>query len=708
MTKSVNQIPGVLFADVNFASGLMVLEYDTTVDPRAQAVGVVTGAGHLVAAVQGDDRPTAEPAWLVRHRAEVSVVASGALIVGGWLLGLADATTAAAISYAAAILTGGALIWRRAAASLMARTLDMNVLMTIAVSGAAALGEWGEGATVVFLFALGGLLEARSLARTRRSIRDLMALAPEQARIRRGGAEIIVPPAEVLPGETMLVRPGERVPLDGVIVNGASAFDESPVTGESVPRDRAGGDPVFAGSLNTTGLVEVRVTASAGETVLARIVHLVEVAQASRAPVQRFVDRFSRVYTPVVIAVAALLAFGAPALGQASGLWPGFESWQEWVYRALVLLVVSCPCALVVSTPVAIVSAIARASRDGVLVKGGAFLERAASVRAVLFDKTGTLTEGRPVLAETVTLAADSADDALAMAAALEAHSNHPLARAVVAAAEVRRGDGGGEAADTRGASGRPQAESIRELAGQGVTGTIGGVEYAVGSAAMARDRVALGDAAEKAVGDLEDRGLSVLVLMMGAGPDARAIALLGIADAVRPDASVAVSALRAAGVEHVVMLTGDNPRVAARVAAETGVTDFRARLLPEDKTTAVHVLRERYKTVAMVGDGVNDAPALAAADIGIAMGAAGSDTAIEVADVALMRDDLSALADFLDLGRRTMRVIRQNVAMSLVIKAAVLVLAVSGNATLWMAVFADTGVALIVIFNGLRLLRAR
>lgn len=708
MTKSVNQIPGVLFADVNFASGLMVLEYDTTVDPRAQAVGVVTGAGHLVEAVQGDDRPTAEPAWIVRHRAEVSVAASGALIVVGWLLGLADATTAAAVSYGAAILAGGTLVWRRAAASLMARTLDMNVLMTIAVSGAAALGEWGEGATVVFLFALGGLLEARSLARTRRSIRDLMALAPEQARIRRGGTEIMVPPTEVIPGETMLVRPGERVPLDGVIVNGASAFDESPVTGESVPRDRTAGDPVFAGSLNTTGLVEVRVTALASETVLARIVHLVEVAQASRAPVQRFVDRFSRVYTPVVIAVAALLAFGVPALGQASGLWPGFESWQEWVYRALVLLVVSCPCALVVSTPVAIVSAIARASRDGVLVKGGAFLERAASVHAVLFDKTGTLTEGRPVLAETVTLAAGSADEALALAAALETHSNHPLARAVVAAAEARWDAGGGEAADTRGAFGMPQAESIREVAGQGVSGTIGGAEYAVGSPAMARDRMALGDAAEEAVGNLEDRGLSVLVLMMDADPDRRAIALLGIADAVRPDAAAAVSALRAAGVEHTVMLTGDNPRVAARVAAETGVTDFRARLLPEDKTTAVHELRERYETVAMVGDGVNDAPALAAADIGIAMGAAGSDTAIEVADVALMRDDLSALADFLDLGRHTMRIIRQNVAMSLVIKAAVLVLAVSGNATLWMAVFADTGVALIVIFNGLRLLRAR
>jgi len=708
VTKSVNQIPGVLFADVNFASGLMVLEYDTTVDPRAQAVGVVTGAGHLVEAVQGDDRPTAEPAWIVRHRAEVSVAASGALIVVGWLLGLADATTAAAVSYGAAILAGGTLVWRRAAASLMARTLDMNVLMTIAVSGAAALGEWGEGATVVFLFALGGLLEARSLARTRRSIRDLMALAPEQARIRRGGTEIMVPPTEVIPGETMLVRPGERVPLDGVIVNGASAFDESPVTGESVPRDRTAGDPVFAGSLNTTGLVEVRVTALASETVLARIVHLVEVAQASRAPVQRFVDRFSRVYTPVVIAVAALLAFGVPALGQASGLWPGFESWQEWVYRALVLLVVSCPCALVVSTPVAIVSAIARASRDGVLVKGGAFLERAASVHAVLFDKTGTLTEGRPVLAETVTLAAGSADEALALAAALETHSNHPLARAVVAAAEARWDAGGGEAADTRGAFGMPQAESIREVAGQGVSGTIGGAEYAVGSPAMARDRMALGDAAEEAVGNLEDRGLSVLVLMMDADPDRRAIALLGIADAVRPDAAAAVSALRAAGVEHTVMLTGDNPRVAARVAAETGVTDFRARLLPEDKTTAVHELRERYETVAMVGDGVNDAPALAAADIGIAMGAAGSDTAIEVADVALMRDDLSALADFLDLGRHTMRIIRQNVAMSLVIKAAVLVLAVSGNATLWMAVFADTGVALIVIFNGLRLLRAR
>jgi len=697
VAKSVRQLPGVLSADLNFASGLLVLEYDTGNDPRAKAIGVVVGAGHGVEPLDEAERAhpvAASPqGWLATHHAEVSVALSGFFILLGWLLGAFGAEVPSALAYLVAILAGGRITWRRAATSLQARTLDMNVLMTIAVSGAAAIGEWGEGATVIFLFALGGMLEARSLTRTRRSIRELMDLAPARARVRRAGIEVEVAPAEVRVGETVVVRPGERVPLDGEIIEGASAFDESPITGESVPVDRTPGDTVFAGTLNASGLVAIRTTAPASDTTLARIVHLVEVAQASRAPVQRFVDRFSRVYTPAVIAGAVALAVGAPLVGEATGLWAGFEAWRDWVYRSLVLLVVSCPCALVVSTPVSIVSGITRATRDGVLIKGGAFLEMAGGVRAVVFDKTGTLTEGRPEVARVALFAPVPEREVLELAAAVEAHSNHPLAAAVVAAASA------GE---------RRAVTCVRETPGRGVSATVDGAPVSVGSVGYATDLgvdpVHLLEHAER----FEGEGLTVLVVVQGESTGARALGMLGIADAVRPAAAQTMRELRDSGVKHVVMLTGDNPRAAARVAAEAGLSEFRARLLPEDKTAAVRALREQYGVVAMVGDGVNDAPALATADIGIAMGAAGSHTAIETADVALMRDDLSAIPKFLSLGRRTMANIRQNIVLSLGAKAIVLVLAVFGVATLWMAVLADTGVALIVIANGLRLLRSR
>lgn len=694
MAKSVQQIPGVLAADVNFASGVMLLEYDAMFDPRARAVGVVAGAGHGAEPLDGEDAPYTRVTWWSQHHAEVNLGLSGSLIVIGWLLSGLATEVPTAIAYGLAIIFGGTITWRRAAASLIARRLDMNVLMTIAVSGAAAMGDWGEAATVIFLFALGGWLESRSLSRTRRSIRDLMDLAPPTARVRRNGAEEEVDPATVAVGEIVVIRPGERVPLDGVITDGASAFDESPITGESIPADRAVGDAVYAGTLNTSGLVAIQTTAPAADTTLARIVHLVEVAQASRAPVQRFVDRFSRVYTPIVIVGAALIAVGAPVLGELGAGWAGFEAWRDWTYRSLVLLVVSCPCALVVSTPVAIVSGITRATRDGVLIKGGAFLELAGKVRAVVFDKTGTLTEGRPVVAETVPLGAASAEDVLGLAAALEAHSNHPLAAAVVAAAPK------GTVIDVTG---------LRETAGRGVS-ALGpdGAHVTVGSLAYLGELgVPVGPAQAEAE-RMERAGLTVLAVAEGDAPESAIVGLIGIADAVRAEAAGVAAELHSVGVERVVMLTGDNPLAAARVASEAGVDEFRARLLPGDKTDAVASLRETYDVVVMVGDGVNDAPALAAADIGIAMGAAGSHTAIETADVTLMRDDLSAVPGFIRLGRRTMANIRQNVAVSLGVKVLVLVLAVTGHATLWMAVFADTGVALLVIANGLRLLRSR
>jgi Cd2+/Zn2+-exporting ATPase len=693
VAKSVRQIPGVLAADINFANGVMLLEYHMSTDPRERAVRVVTAAGHGVEPLDGADEPQARVTWWATHRAGVSLALGGALILIGWLLNSAGAALASAIAYSAAVVAGGTMTWRRAAASVRARTLDMNVLMTIAVVGAVAMAEWSEAATVILLFALGGWREARSLARTRSSIRDLLDLAPQRARVRRGDAELEIGPADVAVGETVVVRPGERVPLDGIITRGSSAFDESPITGESVPADRAEGDAVYAGSLSTSGLVELRTTAPAGDTTLARIVHMVEVAQASRAPAQRFVDRFSRVYTPIVIAGAVALALGAPLLGELGVGWAGFEAWRDWVYRALVLLVVSCPCALVVSTPVAIVSGITRATRDGVLVKGGAFLELAGKVSTVIFDKTGKLTEGRPVVAETLGLGPLSAERVLALAAAVEAHSNHPLAGAVTAAAPEATRD----------------VSDLRELAGRGVSGIVeGSLRVTVGSLAHLEESGAGSSRAREEAERMEDDGLTVLGVAEGERPEMRMIGLIGIADAVRPGAAEVSAMLRAAGVEHIVMLTGDNPLAAARVAAEAGVDAFEARLLPEDKTTAVEELKRRYGVVAMVGDGINDAPALAVADIGIAMGAAGSHAAIETADVTLMRDDLSAIPGFIGLGRRTMANIRQNVAVSLGVKAVVLVLAIAGHATLWMAVFADTGVALLVVANGLRLLRRR
>jgi len=689
VSASVARIDGVVSADLNFASGTLLVEYDPARDPRQEVVRVVEGTGHGAVPLDesGAEGATPPRPWLERHRAELATAGSGAFAALGALLDIAGAPEAWSVAaYAVAIVFGGLLVWRRALVSLKARMLDMNVLMTIAVAGAAAIGEWGEGATVFFLFALGGLLEARSLERTRRSIRDLMDLTPPVARVRRAGAWIETDLAQVLVGETVQVRPGERVPLDGVIARGSSALDEAPITGESVPVEKSEGDRVFAGSLNASGALEVVVNALAADSTLARIVYLVEEAQASRAPSQRLVDRFSRIYTPAVVALAVAVAVIPPLLALALGAdWGAFS---DWFRRALVMLVVACPCALVISTPVSIVSGITRASREGVLVKGGVHLETAARVRAIAFDKTGTLTCGRPEVAETVSVGALSAEDALATAAVLESHSAHPLAQAVVRAA--------GHA--TRASA----VEDFAEEPGRGVRGTLGGTAYRVTSPAVADELGALGPAAQEAVSAQEGLARTALVLIA----DGAAVAVIGVADAVRPQTAPALATLARQGIVHLVMLTGDNPHVAEAVAAQSGVTGFLAGLLPAAKTDAVRVLKERYEVVAMVGDGINDAPALAAADLGIAMGAAGSDTALETADVALMADDLSALPRFFELGRRTARIIWQNVWFSIAVKFVVLVLALAGEATLWMAVFADMGVSLLVILNGMRLLR--
>ncbi len=689
VAKTVSRIKGVSSADLNYASGTLLVEYDPAANPHASIAEAIEASGYALQSLEEivTGETPAERPWLDRKRVEIATVGSGVFAALGILFGWFGAPEIARIVlFAIAIIFGGLLVWRRAFMSLKAGVLDMNVLMSVAVFGAAALGEWGEGATVFFLFSLGGLLEARSLERTRRSIRDLMDLTPELARVVRGGAHVMIPLAEIAVGNRVVVRPGERVPVDGTILTGSSAINEAAITGESVPVDKGEGDNVFAGTLNTSGLIEVEATSIATDSTLARIVYLVEEAQASKAPAQAFIDKFSRYYTPSVIGLAVAIAVVPVLFSIATTGDPG--AWQEWVRRALVMLVVSCPCALVISTPVAIVSAITRASRDGVLVKGGTFLETAARVDAIAFDKTGTLTMGVPELADTAVFGGTSKEELLAVSAALESHSNHPLARAIVRAA---------------GHEGIAELKEYREVPGEGVTGTLDGTEWSLLSPARARQTATLSDEVEQVLFEFESRSYTTLVLLRAD----EVVGLVALADEIRPETYPAVVALRSLGIDHLAMLTGDNERVADAVTAQAGLTTYFARLLPAAKTDALGVLQKRYGVVAMVGDGINDAPALAAADIGIAMGAAGTDTALQTADVALMRDDLLALPGFIQLGRRTVRTIATNIGFSILVKAVFLILALTGTASLWMAVFADTGVSLLVILNGMRLLRA-
>ncbi|HEX9094383.1 MAG TPA: cation-translocating P-type ATPase [Coriobacteriia bacterium] len=696
MEKSVTQVPGVMCADLNFATGMLVVDYDPELRPLDAVMAVVRRAGHgldtvaamgAIAPVAADGESTEPPppTWWQTHGHAASVAVSAALLVIGWALSLPASPAAravAAVLWLAAVPIGGVYVARRALASIRARLLDMNVLMSLAVIGAVGIGAFEESAAIIVLFSLGQLLEARALERTRRSIRDLMALAPARARVRRDGHEVEIDPGAARVGDMLLVKPGERIALDGVVRKGASAVDEAAITGESVPVEKQVGATVWAGTLNASGLLEVEVTSAAADSTLARIVYLVEEAQAQRAPAQRLVDRFTRWYTPAVVALAALLAVAPPLLG--------LGTWAEWFYRALVVLVVSCPCALVISTPVAIVSAITRATRDGVLVKGGAFLEVAPTIRVIAFDKTGTLTCGRPEVTDVVPLGGHEASDVLRLAAALEAGSTHPVAEAVL------RAEGGG--------GGVGDLEDFEDVAGRGVRARIGGVVHSIGSPTLAAAEGSLTADALRRIAALEDAGKTVLVLAQ----EGTAVGLIGVADDVRPEAPEVIERLRRLGIKHVIMLTGDNERTAAAVAVHAGVTEVRARLLPEDKVDAVAELKRRYGPVAMVGDGVNDAPALAAADLGIAMGAAGSDTALETADIALLAPDLRALPGLFSLGRRTVANIRANVVFSIVTKVVVLALAVLGVASLWLAVFADMGVSLLVTANGLRLLRER
>ena len=584
------------------------------------------------------------------------------------------------LSYSAAAVTGGVFPARRAIKSIRHFDLDINVLMLIAVAGAMLLGEWAEAGTVVFLFAIAQWLESRSMDRAREAIRALMDLTPDQARIRHHDHEELVPVDRLSLGDVMLIRPGEKIPLDGDIVHGRSDLNQAPITGESLPVDKGPGDEVFAGTINGHGAIEVAVTRRRRDTTLARIIHLVEAAQAQRAPSQQFIDRFARYYTPAVIALAILLAMVPIVTGGAT---------DTWIYRALVLLVVSCPCALVISTPVSVVSALAGAARRGVLVKGGVHLERLASIRVIAFDKTGTLTRAALRVTSVDPAAGSSDADVLALAAAVEARSEHPIADAIVAAARERH-------------IAFAPALNVQALPGLGAEGRVDGAEVVCGNVRLFRERGAVTEEVLRWTDAIAAGGASPVIVAR----NARIVGVIGVADQEREVAADTIDLLHRQGIAPVVMLTGDQAAAAHAVSARLGVDHVRAGLLPHEKVAVVQELRREFGPIAMVGDGVNDAPALAAADVGIAMGAIGSDAALETADVALMTDELPKIAYAIRLSRATVRNIRVNVALSLILKGAFLVLAVSGMATLWMAVIADTGTSLLVVANAMRLLR--
>ncbi|GLI95693.1 heavy metal translocating P-type ATPase [Methylocystis echinoides] len=585
-------------------------------------------------------------------------------------------------AYALAVLFGIRFVIVKAWYAALGLRPDMNLLMVIAVAGAVAIGEWFEAATVAFLFALSLALESWSIARARRAISALLDLAPPTVRLLRGdGTEADAPAAEVRPGDRFVVRAGERIALDGRVLVGVSAVNQAPITGESVPVEKEPGAEVFAGTINGDGALTVEATRAAQDTMLARIIRMVEEAHARRAPSEQWVERFARVYTPSVMALALVVFLGPPlALGAA---------WDEWFYRALVLLVIACPCALVISTPVSIVAALASAARAGVLIKGGAYLELPARLKAVAMDKTGTITRGDPEVVRIAPFGNHTDGELLARAAALEARSTHPLARAILREAEER------------GVAVAPATE-VQALKGKGLTGRFDGEQFWLGSHRYVVERGQATTQSSQLAEALEADGKTVIAI----GNERHVCGLIAVADTIRPEASEIVRQLHAAGVSHIVMLTGDNRVTAEAIAREVGVDEVYAELLPEDKVRKIEELVDRYGVVAMVGDGVNDAPALARASLGIAMGAIGSDAAIETADVALMTDDISKLPWLVRHAQRTLAIIWQNIVFSLGVKAIFMALTFAGLSTLWGAIAADVGASLLVIANALRLLR--
>jgi len=676
LEKRITALAGVRAATINFGAGKMTVEHSISDKLIIQAVAQ---AGYRAQREEETGRAAqVKSAWWANARTQATMV-SGILLAGAMGLNWAgiDGARVTAL-YAATILVGGYHAAKSGFYGLRSLAVDMNFLMTVAIVGAAAIGEWSEGATVAFLFAFGNTLQSYTMDKTRRALRALMELAPPEALVRRDGREERLPVGEVLVGDTVVVKPGEHIAVDGLVLTGFSAVNQSAITGESMPVEKAVGDAVYAGTINGQGGLEITVAKVAADSTLAKIMHLVEEAQAQKAPSQQFVDRFAKYYTPAVLLSAA---------GVMVVPWLWGQPFAPWFYKGLVLLVISCPCALVISTPVSIVAAIGNASRRGVLIKGGAYLERVGAAQAIAFDKTGTLTHGRPQVTDILPLEGLTETELLAMAATIEKWSEHPLAQAIMTRA--------------RGISLTP-VSNFRALVGRGACADVDGRTVYVGNRRLFEE---LGHSLapnEACLTTLEDGGKTVMLV----GTPDSIFGLIAMADTVREESEAAIAALHRLGLRHIAMFTGDNRRLAAAIAARLKLDAFFSDLLPEDKVAAVKKMQNSYGSIIMVGDGVNDAPALAAADIGVAMGVAGTDAALETADIALMADDLGKLAYIIRLSRKTLAVIKQNIGFAIAVKVVFVALTFTGMANLWLAVCADMGSSLLVTLNGMRLMR--
>lgn len=679
----MKHLDGVYDANVNFGASKVTVYGNTTIEELEKA-GAFENL--KIYPEKGEMEPKKkEPFW----KEYSTVLASLLFVIMGYLSqslnGEESITTIGA--FLATIVIGGFSLFKTGLKNLFRLEFDMRTLMTIAIIGAAIIGEWSEGAVVVILFAISEALETYSMDKARASIRSLMDIAPKEALVRRNGQEIMVHVDDIMVGDIMIVKPGQKIAMDGVVVKGLSAVNQAAITGESVPVEKTVDDEVFAGTLNAEGLLEVKVTKKVDDTTIAKIIHLVEEAQAERAPSQAFVDRFAKYYTPAIIVVAALVAIIPPLiLG---------GDWSEWIYQGLAVLVVGCPCALVISTPVAIVTAIGNAARNGVLIKGGIYLEQTGALKAIAFDKTGTLTKGVPVVTDYMVLNGGSERELLSVITALEYRSQHPLASAIMRRAEEDN---------------IPYKEvsvvDFTSITGKGIKGKINGILYHIGSPKLFYKVLPNGIPEEigTKVKDLQSQGKTVMV----AGTESDVLALVAVADEVRESSTAVIKKLHDMGIEKTIMLTGDNEGTAKAIGNQVGVTDIQAELLPHDKLEFIKSLRGQYEHVAMVGDGINDAPALAAATVGVAMGGAGTDTALETADIALMGDDLKKLPFTVSLSRKALAIIKQNITFSLAVKLLALLLVIPGWLTLWIAIFADMGATLIVTLNGLRLLRVK
>lgn len=680
--KNVKQLPGVTNATVNFGASKISVEGQTTIEELEEA-----GAFENLIIRNDQENPEqvrSKESFIKRNIA--LIISLGFILVAVISqLSLGEDHLLTKALYILAIIIGGYDLFKEGFSDLIKLDFSMESLMTIAIIGAAFIGEWAEGSIVVILFAISEALERFSMDKARQSIRSLMDIAPKEALIRRNNVEQLISVDKIDIDDIMIIKPGQKIAMDGLVINGHSSVNQAAITGESVPVEKQLDDEVFAGTLNEEGVLEVRVTKKVTDTTIAKIIHLVEEAQGERAPAQAFVDKFAKYYTPFIIIMALMIVVVPP-------LFFGGD-WNKWLYQGLSILVVGCPCSLVISTPISIVSAIGNAAKNGVLVKGGVYLEEIGHLRAIAFDKTGTLTKGKPVVTDFITTSSDTGINYLSIISSLESLSQHPLASAIL-----------NEADKTNVDYKSIQIEDFQSITGKGLTGIYQNIRYYIGSPKLFSASVIEETAVKVQYRQFQEQGKTAMYF----GTDEQILGVIAVADEVRDSSADVISELHKLSIEHTIMLTGDNTKTAESIGRQLGVTEIKGDLMPQEKLDSIKALRTTYNKVAMVGDGINDAPALAASTVGIAMGGAGTDTALETADVALMGDDLQKLPFIVRLSRQTLKVIKQNITFSLGIKLLALLLVIPGWLTLWIAIVADMGATLLVTLNGLRLMKVK